>query len=250
MTSTQILQKIRSAFYTKAETDALLRGKSDTSHNHNSTYLGIKAKAESAKSADSVAWANVSGKPTIPTVNNATLTIQKNGTTVKTFTANASANVTANITVPTKTSELTNNSGFLTSHSPVDSSLGSTSTNAIQNKVVNATLNSKANDSAVVHKSGNETISGTKTFSSNIVGNGKNVLTEANQIILAKNLSGTKIAPGGVVDCGNGNGKLNQWYLIDPGTFVLASTSPTGVWQNAGFLTMAPNEGGIFIKLS
>ena len=36
-------------------------------------------------------------KPTIPTVNNATLTIQKNGTTVNTFTANASSNVTANI---------------------------------------------------------------------------------------------------------------------------------------------------------
>ena len=48
------------------------------------------------------------------TVNNATLTIQKNGTTVKTFTANASSDVTCNITVPTKTSELTNNSGFIT----------------------------------------------------------------------------------------------------------------------------------------
>ena len=57
----------------------------------------------------------------IPTVNNATLTIQKNGSTVKTFTANASSNVTANITVPTKTSELTNNSGFLTSSTGVTS---------------------------------------------------------------------------------------------------------------------------------
>ena len=123
MTLTQILQKIRSAFYTKAETDATylkdiayntysrnliltkgdgtssefrvvysnqaeyaqkdwngniitdtystkteltngLNSKSDTSHNHNSTYLGIKAKAESAKSADSVAWTNVSSRPT------------------------------------------------------------------------------------------------------------------------------------------------------------------------------------------
>lgn len=64
MLLTQILQKIKSAFYTKSEIDTKLRGKSDTSHNHNSTYLGIKAKAESAKSADSVAWANVSGKPT------------------------------------------------------------------------------------------------------------------------------------------------------------------------------------------
>lgn len=51
----------------------------------------------------------------IPTVNNGTLTIQKNGTTVKTFTANQSSNVTANITVPTKTSDLTNDSGFITS---------------------------------------------------------------------------------------------------------------------------------------
>ena len=47
-------------------------------------------------------------------VNNGTLTIQKNGTTVKTFSANQSGNVTANITVPTKVSELTNDSGFTT----------------------------------------------------------------------------------------------------------------------------------------
>lgn len=48
------------------------------------------------------------------TVNDATLTIQKNGTTVQTFTANSSVNKTANISVPTKTSELTNDSGFIT----------------------------------------------------------------------------------------------------------------------------------------
>lgn len=41
-------------------------------------------------------WDKILAK--IPTVNNATLTIQKNGSTVKTFTANASSNVTANIT--------------------------------------------------------------------------------------------------------------------------------------------------------
>ena len=121
------------------------------------------------KVATSGSYNDLTNKPTIPTVNNATLTIQKNGTTVKTFTANASANVTANITVPTKTSELTNNSGFLTSHSPVDSSLSSTSTNAIQNKVVNTALNTKANDADVVHKSGNETINGVKKFTSETV---------------------------------------------------------------------------------
>ena len=75
-----------------------------------STITGLATVATSGSYTD------LANKPAIPTVNNATLTIQKNGTTVKTFTANASANVTANITVPTKVSELTNDSGFLTSH--------------------------------------------------------------------------------------------------------------------------------------
>jgi len=50
----------------------------------------------------------------LPTVNNATLTIQKNGTTVNTFTANASSPVTANITVPTTVAELTDASNYVT----------------------------------------------------------------------------------------------------------------------------------------
>lgn len=65
----------------------------------------------------------------IPTVNNATLTIQKNGTTVKTFTANASDNVTANITVPTKVSELTNDSGYKTTDNNTTYSLTQDATN-------------------------------------------------------------------------------------------------------------------------
>ncbi len=76
----------------------------------------LDAKADSsslATVATSGSYNDLSNKPTIPTVNNATLTIQKNGTTVNTFTANASSNVTANITVPTATSDLTNDSGFV-----------------------------------------------------------------------------------------------------------------------------------------
>lgn len=73
-------------------------------------------------------------KPTIPTVNNATLTIQKNGTTVNTFTANASSNVTANITVPTKISDLTNDSNFantdLSNLTSTGKNIGNWSTNA------------------------------------------------------------------------------------------------------------------------
>lgn len=52
-----------------------------------------------------------------PTVNDGTLTIQQNGTTVQTFTANQASNATANITVPVNTSDLNNDSGFITSSS-------------------------------------------------------------------------------------------------------------------------------------
>lgn len=65
--------------------------------------------------ADSSSDAYILNKPTIPTVNDATLTIKKNGTTVNTFTANSSTNVTADISVPTVTSDLVNDSGFITS---------------------------------------------------------------------------------------------------------------------------------------
>lgn len=50
--------------------------------------------------ATSGSYSDLSNKPTIPVVNNATLTIQKNGTSVQTFSANQSTNATANITVP------------------------------------------------------------------------------------------------------------------------------------------------------
>ena len=53
--------------------------------------------------------------PAIPAAaNDATLTIQKNGESVGTFTANAIDNQTINITVPTTTSQLDNNSGYIT----------------------------------------------------------------------------------------------------------------------------------------
>ena len=77
-----------------------------------STYVEADDLATVATSGS---YNDLSNKPTIPTVNNATLTIQKNSTNVATFTANASSNVTANISVPTATSDLTNDSGFITS---------------------------------------------------------------------------------------------------------------------------------------
>lgn len=62
-------------------------------------YYGVNSSGQPVfyKNGDIV----LAYKQDIPTVNNATLTIQKNGTSVGTFTANASSNSTINITVPT-----------------------------------------------------------------------------------------------------------------------------------------------------
>lgn len=94
----------------KAVSTVANQGLTDTEKANARANIGVSASTFSGSYND------LTDKPTIPTVNNATLTIQKNGTNVTTFTANASSNATANITVPTKVSELTNDSGYLTSH--------------------------------------------------------------------------------------------------------------------------------------
>ena len=63
----------------------------------------LNSKADSsglATVATSGSYDDLSNKPTIPTVNNGTLTIQVNGTSIGTFTANQSGNTTANVLVP------------------------------------------------------------------------------------------------------------------------------------------------------
>lgn len=77
----------------------------------NSTYV---ESDDLAAVATSGAYSDLTGTPTIPTVNNATLTIKRNGTTVQSFTANSSSNKTADISVPVNVSDLVNDSGYLT----------------------------------------------------------------------------------------------------------------------------------------
>lgn len=93
---------------------------STTSENPVQNKVITNALNDKANSSD-LAEVAISGSftdlinvPTLPIVNDATLTIQKNGTTVSTFTANSSTDKIANITVPTKTSDITNDSGFIT----------------------------------------------------------------------------------------------------------------------------------------
>ena len=102
--------------------------------------LSDKADASDlAAVATSGSYTDLSDKPTIPTVNNATLTIQKNSTTLDTFTANASVDKTINISVPTKVSDVTNDSGF------IDKDVNNL-TNYTTTSVLNTLLAGKEND--------------------------------------------------------------------------------------------------------
>lgn len=69
---------------------------------------------------------DLTNKPTIPTVNNATLTIQKNSSNIDTFTANASVDKIINITVPTTASEVSALSDSTKYGASIDLSLDTT----------------------------------------------------------------------------------------------------------------------------
>ena len=91
-------------FYTKSETDATFVPQTRTINGKGlNSDVVLTAADVNALPASTV----------IPTVNDATLTIQKNGTTVATFTANSAKNATADISVPTKVSDLTNDLNFV-----------------------------------------------------------------------------------------------------------------------------------------
>lgn len=101
-------------YYTKSEADVLLNGKVDTvtgyglsENNFSDEDLaklgGIEAGAQVNVQAnwnetDTDSDAYIQNKPSIPTVNNATLTITQNGVSAGTFGANASSDVTIPLT--------------------------------------------------------------------------------------------------------------------------------------------------------
>ena len=88
------------------------------------------------------------------------LTIQKNGVQVGDA-FNGSADKTINLSIPTKTSDVTNDSGFITAADDITGN-AATATNA-----TNATNDSDGNaiNTTYVKKAGNVTITGIKTFS-------------------------------------------------------------------------------------
>ncbi len=76
-----------------------------------------------------------------------------------------------------------------------------------------------------------------------------NVLTDANQIMVLKNLTGAQITSGAVIDCGTGNGVLVGWFMNTAGAWTLANNKPKGKWKNANNFSLLAEESGVFIKI-
>lgn len=154
----------------------------DSGYITNVSWSGIKDKPNFSTVATSGSYNDLSNKPTIPNVYNKTLTIQKNGTNVATFTSNSNTDVTADITVPTKVSELSNDSGFITgiswdkvTNKPTLATVATSGsyTDLSNTPTIPTKVSQLENDmgfgtggdtSDCVHKTGDETINGVKTF--------------------------------------------------------------------------------------
>lgn len=67
--------------------------------------------------------------------------------------------------------------------------------------------------------------------------------------MLAKNLTGTNVASGGIVDCGTGNGTLQGWYINDLGALALSGTLAVGKWKNVSIYPVGNNLSGMFLKV-
>ena len=84
-------------------------------------------------------WEELDNLLSASTPGDGTLTIQKNGATVGTFSANQATDETINLAVPTKTSDLTNDSGFITED---NTKIPLSGTNELAGSIVPATDNS------------------------------------------------------------------------------------------------------------
>ena len=96
---------------------------------------------------------------------------------------------------------------------------------------------------------GTSTLKWKAVYANSVVVNDKNVLTDANQIMMCKNVTGSNIALGGVVDCGDGNEKLKAWCIDESNTLTLDATKVTGKWKNISSYMVPQGRSGMFIKI-
>ena len=134
------------------ESGAEVNVQADWTEANSSSDAYIKNKPTLATVATSGSYNDLVNKPTI---GNATLTVQKNSTTIDTFTANATTDKIINIPVPTKTSDITNDGSDGTSTYVEADDLATVATsgsyNDLTNKptIGNATLTIQKNSSTI-----------------------------------------------------------------------------------------------------
>ncbi len=201
----------------------------------NSTYVETDDLGAAAFSNQ---YADLDGLPTIPTVNDATLTIQKNGTDVATFTANSSTNQTANITVPTDTADLTNGAGFITSSalSNYYTKSETYSQGEVNNLINSLSIPTKTSD--LTNDSGFITLTDIPTASANDLGLiriGTGLAIDQDGIV--------SVTSAGSVDWDDvTNRPTNVSYWTNDAGYITSAAIPTNVssfTNDAGYITSA-----------
>ena len=135
---------------TLANDDLLVIASGNNNYKLKGSTVKTYAQGGLATVATSGSYNDLSDKPTIPTVNNATLTVTQNGTSAGTFTANASSDVTIAITetIQSASSPLSITSNALsisTADTSTNGALTSTDWNTFNNK---AAVQSVTNDTS------------------------------------------------------------------------------------------------------
>ena len=170
-----------------------------------SLYLCIAANGPGSAvkyPTDTAYWRQLALTSQLPTVNNGTLTIQNNGATVATFSANQAGNTTANISVPTV------NNGTLTIQKD-GATVATFTANQAGNTTANISVPAVNNGVLTIQKNGTTVA----TFSANQAGN------------TTANITAPAAAPG-VFDVGStviraapGTENINYGVLTSHGYF-------------------------------
>ena len=156
-------------------------------------------------------------------INDGKLTIQQNGLDVASFYANDNVDVTANIIVPTKTSQLTNDSGFITTDNTRVAKAGDTMTGNLQ--IGSSAQNTLPTVGLKVHDVRNATIT-------------PNFLSRAMTLLFTA--SGSPYGSGvwysilHVAGWAGGNSAYNPWEIAGPSTQADQRTAPLYVRSSNG----------------
>ena len=181
-----------------------------------------------------------------PTIGNATITIQKNGTAVDTFTANATSDKSINIAVPTKVSELTNDSNYAT-------------TSAVNAKVATAQGDTNKNKIMITNASGSVTpvaitSSGTGSLVTAVsVEDGKLTVTKGSSLPTVNNATLTIQKNGTTVDSFTANASKSKTVNITVPTKVTdlsdASSYATTEYVDGQITTVSGKAGELETEL-